>query len=288
MSGVMTRVPGWFRLGDYDLLIVSDGVLRLDAGSVFGVTPRVMWEPLVEPLDEEHSLAVGLNCLLVRSQDKLILVETGVGNKTTRIPRGSGVAQAGTLVEDMARQGIRPEDVDIVINTHLHFDHCGGNTTYRDGKLALTFPRARYFLQKGEWDEANHPNERTRASYLPENLEPLADSRQLELVEGEAEVIKGVRILPAPGHTAAHTIVEVASAGQTALYIGDLVQHPLMLERLAWISSFDVLPMVSLETKKRILERAIAENDLLVCVHCPPPGLGHLRLVDGKRKWETL
>jgi len=107
-------------------------------------------------------------------------------------------------------------------------------------------------------------------------------------VEGEAEVIKGVRILPAPGHTAAHTIVEVASGGQTALYIGDLVQHPLMLERLAWISSFDVLPMLSLETKKRILERAIAENDLLVCVHCPLPGLGHLRLVDGKRKWETL
>ncbi len=149
----------------------------------------------------------------------------------------------------MARRGIRPEDVDIVINTHLHFDHCGGNTIYRDGKLTLTFPRAQYFLQKGEWDEANHPNERTRASYLPENLEPLADSSQMELVEGEAEVIKGVRILPAPGHTAHHAIVELASAGQTALYVGDLAQHPLMLERLAWISSFDVLPLVALDTR---------------------------------------
>jgi len=247
-----------------------------------------MWEPLVGPLDEEHRLAVGLNCLLVRSQGKLILVETAVGNKTTRVPAGAGVAQAGTLLEDMARHGVRPEDVDIVINTHLHFDHCGGNTTYRDDKLALTFPRAQYFLQKGEWEEANHPNERTRASYLPENLEPLADSSQLELVEGEVEVIKGVRILPAPGHTGAHAIVEVASAGQTALYIGDLAQHPLMLERLAWISSFDVLPLVALETKKRILERAITENALLVSPHCPPPGLGRLRLVDGKRKWEAL
>lgn len=282
------QMPDWLPLGDCELLVVSDGVLWLDAGSVFGVTPRVMWETLVEPLDEEHRLAVGLNCLLVRSQGKVILVETGVGNKATRVPRGCGVAQAGTLLADMARQGIRPEDVDIVINTHLHFDHCGGNTIYRDDKLALTFPRARYFLQKGEWEEANHPNERTRASYLPENLEPLADSRQLELVEGEAEVIKGVRIQPAPGHTAHHAIVEVASGGQTALYIGDLVQHHLMLERLAWISSFDELPLVSLETKKRILERAIAENDLLVCVHCPPPGLGRLRLVDGKRKWEAL
>jgi len=278
----------WFRLGDCELLVVSDGVLRLDAGTVFGVTPRVMWEPLVGPLDEEHRLAVGLNCLLVRSQGKLILVETGVGNKTTRVPGAAGVAQAGTLLDDMARQGIRPEDVDIVINTHLHFDHCGGNTRYRDGKLALTFPRAQYFLQKGEWEEANHTNERTRASYLPENLEPLANSRQLELVEGEAEVIRGLRILPAPGHTAAHAIVEVASAGQTALYIGDLAQHPLMLERLAWISSFDVLPLVALETKKRILERAVVEDALLVCVHCPPPGLGHLRLVSGRRRWETL
>jgi glyoxylase-like metal-dependent hydrolase (beta-lactamase superfamily II) len=288
MVGVMTQMPDWLPLGDCELLVVSDGVLWLDAGSVFGVTPRVVWGPLVGPLDDEHRLAVGLNCLLVRSQGKLILVETGVGNKATRVPRGCGVAQAGTLLADMARQGIRPEDVDIVINTHLHFDHCGGNTIYRDDKLALTFPRARYFLQKGEWEEANHPNERTRASYLPENLEPLADSRQLELVEGEAEVIKGVRILPAPGHTAHHAIVEVASAGQTALYIGDLVQHHLMLERLAWISSFDELPLVSLETKKRILERAIAENDLLICVHCPPPGLGRLRLVEGKRKWEAL
>ncbi len=281
-------MAGWFPLGDCELLVVSDGVIRLDAGAMFGVTPRAMWEPLVGPLDEEHRLAMGLNCLLVRSQGKLILVETAVGNKTTRVPGGADVAQAGTLVEDMARQGIRPQDVDIVINTHLHFDHCGGNTTYRDGKLALTFPRAQYLLQKGEWEEANHPNERTRASYLPENLEPLASSRQLELVEGEVEVIKGVRILPAPGHTAHHAVVEVTSAGQTALYIGDLAQHPLMLERLAWISSFDVLPLVALESKKRILKRALAENALLVCPHCPPPGLGRLRLVDGKRRWEAL
>jgi len=281
-------MKNWFPLGEFELLVVSDGVLDLDAGSVFGVTPRVMWEPLVGPLDEEYRLPVGPNCLLVRAQGKLILIETGVGNKDTRIPAGTGVDQAGTLVEDMARHSIRPEDVDIVINTHLHFDHCGYNTTYRDGKLALTFPRARYVLQKGEWEEANHPNERTRASYLRENLEPLDGSGQLELVEGEAEVVKGVRILPAPGHTAHHAIVEVASAGQTALYIGDVIQHPLMLERLAWISSYDEMPLVSLETKKRILERALAEDLLLVGVHCPPPGLGHMRMVDGKRKWEAL
>jgi glyoxylase-like metal-dependent hydrolase (beta-lactamase superfamily II) len=281
-------MSGWIPLGDCELLVVSDGVIRLDAGAMFGYVPRVMWEPLVGSLDEQHRLSMGLNCLLVRSEGKLILVETAVGNKPLRAPGGAGIDEAGTLVEDLARHGIRPDDIDIVINTHVHYDHCGGNTTYRDGKLGLTFPRARYFVQKGEWDEANHPNEITRASYLPENLEPLADSRQLELVDGEAEVVKGVRILPAPGHTAHHAIVEVASAGQTVLYTGDIAQHPLMLERLAWISSFDVLLLVSLDTKKRVLERALVENALLVYPHCPPPGIGRLRLVDGKRKWETL
>lgn len=284
----------WFRLGKAELLVVSDGILRLDAGAVFGLTPRVMWEPYVDDLDDQHRLGVGLNCLLVRSQGKLILVETGVGSKSAgadgpqRVTAAAGIDQTGTLLEDLARHGVRPEDVDIVINTHLHFDHCGGNTTLRDDKLGLTFPRARYFIQKGEWDAANHPNERTRATYLPENLEPLDDSRQLELVQGEAEVTPEVRILPAPGHTADHAIVEVSSGGRTALYVGELAQHPVMLERLAWISAFDVLPMVSLETKRSILERAVAEDALLICVHSPPPGIGRIRLVEGRRKWEEM
>jgi glyoxylase-like metal-dependent hydrolase (beta-lactamase superfamily II) len=284
----------WFPLGKAELLVVSDGVLRLDAGAVFGLTPRTMWQPYAGDLDDQHRLGVGLNCLLVRSQGKLILVETGVGSKTARsdapqrITAAAGVDQAGTLLEDLARHGVRPEDVDIVINTHLHFDHCGGNTGLRDQKLGLTFPHAQYFVQKGEWEAANHPNERTRATYLPENLEPLADSRQLELVAGEAEVTPEVRILPAPGHTADHAIVEICSGGQTALYVGELAQHPVMLERVAWISAFDVLPMVTLETKKRILERAVAEEALLICVHSPPPGIGRIKLVEGRRKWEKI
>ena len=258
---MITRMPDWFPLGDYDLLVVSDGVLRLDAGSVFGVTPRVMWEPLVEPLDEEYSLPVGLNCLLVRSQDKLILVETGVGNKTVRVPRGSGVAQAGTLLEDMARQGIRPEDVDIVINTHLHFDHCGGNTTYRDGKLALTFPRARYFLQKGEWEEANHSNERTRASYLPENLEPLADSDQLELVDGEAEVVIPLqeKLLDAAGSV--HGSVLHRAMSDAALFAASSV----VPKELVASTSFDI------QVSRTVAEgQLIARGRLIDCSeeHC--------------------
>jgi glyoxylase-like metal-dependent hydrolase (beta-lactamase superfamily II) len=178
--------------------------------------------------------------------------------------------------------------VDIVVNTHLHFDHAGGNTVIAEGKPAPAFPRARYLLQKGEWQVASRPNERTRATYLTENFEPLDDARQVELVEGEAEIIKGLRLVPAPGHTADHCIVELDSGGELALYVGELAQHPVMLERIAWISAFDVLPLVSLETKKRVIERALERRALIVSVHAPYPGLGRLRLEEGKRRWEPL
>jgi len=278
----------WLRLGDLELLVVSDGVLRQDAGAAFGLTPRVMWEPYVPDLDERYRLGMGLNCMVVRGGGKTVLLETGVGSKTGRTPGAAGTEGSGALLQNLAREGIRPEDVDIVVNTHLHFDHAGGNTVTSDGKPAPAFPRARYLIQKGEWQVASRPNERTRATYLAENFEPLEDARQVELVEGEAEIIKGLRLLPAPGHTADHCIVEMDSGAETALYVGELAQHPVMLERIAWISAFDVLPLVSLETKKRVIERALERRALIVSVHAPYPGLGRLRLEEGKRRWEPL
>ena len=275
----------WLRLGDFELLVVNDGVLRLDAGAVFGLTPRVMWEPYAPELDEEHRLAVGLNCLVVRGGGKTVLVETGVGAKPGR---AAGTEGSGALLQNLAREGIRPEEVDIVVNSHLHFDHAGGNTVISEGKPVPTFPRARYFIQRGEWQVASRPNERTRATYLAENFEPLEDARQVELVEGEVEIIKGLRLVPAPGHTADHCLVEVDSGGEMALYVGELAQHPVMLERIAWISAFDVLPLVSLETKKRVIERALERRALIISVHAPYPGLGRLRLDEGKRRWEPF
>jgi len=278
----------WLRLGDLQLLVVNDGVLRLDAGAVFGLTPRVMWEPYAPELDEEHRLAMGLNCLVVRVGDKTVLVETGVGAKPGPTPGAAGTEGSGALLQNLAREGIRPEDVDIIVNSHLHFDHAGGNTVISEGKPVPAFPRARYFIQKGEWQVASRPDERTRATYLAENFEPLEDARQVELVEGEVEIIKGLRLVPAPGHTADHCLVEVDSGGEMALYVGELAQQPVMLERVAWISAFDVLPLVSLETKKRVIERALERRALIISVHAPHPGLGRLRLEEGKRKWEPL
>ncbi len=278
----------WLRLGDLELLVVSDGVLRQDAWAVFGLTPRIMWEPYVPELDGKHTLPMGLNCMLVRGAGRTVLVETGVGTKAGRLPGAAGTEGGGALLENLGREGVRPEDVDIVINTHLHFDHCGGNTVTSGGKPVPVFPRARYHIPKGEWQVASSPNERTRATYLAENFEPLEDARRVELVEGEVEVIKGLRLVPAPGHTADHCIVELDSGGDLALYIGELAQHPVMLERIAWISAFDVLPLVSLETKKRVIERALERRALIVSVHAPYPGLGRLRLEGSKRRWEPL
>ncbi len=277
------------RLGNLDLQILSDGSYYQDAGAVFGVVPRIMWERVAGPLDEQHRIAIALNSLLVRSHDTLILIETGVGDKEGA-RRQASPASEGTLLSELDALGVRPEEIDVVINTHLHADHCGWNTrSLEDGRLVPTFPRARYLIQRGEWEAAIQPNERTRATYLGENLLPLEEAGVLELIDGEMAVTPEVTIIPTPGHTQDHASVVLTSGGETALYIGDMVQHTVQLERTAWVSAFDVLPLLSMETKKRMVERAIRERALVVGVHCPYPGLGHLtRSEDGRRHWEPL
>ncbi|MDO8616745.1 MAG: MBL fold metallo-hydrolase [Dehalococcoidia bacterium] len=282
------RHTHWFRIGDLELLVVSDGVMRQDAGAVFGLVPRIMWEPYAGPLDEQYRMALGLNSLLVRAHGKTILIDTGTGAKGSRAPGAVSTESSGKLLANLAAGGIRPEDIDIVVNTHLHFDHAGGNTRTEAGRPVPAFPRARYLIQKGEWEAATHPNERTRGTYLAENIEPLADARQVEQVQGEVQVVPGVRLTPAPGHTEDHCIVELESGGDYAIYVGELAQHPVMLERLAWISAFDVLPLVSLETKRRLTEKAIEKRATLISVHAAYPGLGRLRAEDSKRRWEAL
>jgi len=278
----------WLALGDLELLVVSDGVMRQDAGAVFGLVPRIMWERYTPELDDKHRMPLGLNALLIRSEGKTVLIDPGVGSKGTRPPGAITTDDSGKLLENLVKEGVKPEDVEIVVNTHLHFDHAGGNTVSEGGRPVPTFARARYFIQKGEWNAASHPNERTRGTYLAENLEPLEDARQLELVEGEVELAKGVRMIPAPGHTEDHCIIELESKDEYAVYVGELAQHPVMLERLAWISAFDVLPLVSLETKRRLTERAMERGALLISVHAPYPGLGRLRAEGEKRRWDEI
>lgn len=286
MVRAMGRVAR-YTVGEFEIAVVSDGEIRLDGGAVFGLVPRLLWEPVIgrENIDAEYRIPQGLNCMLVRRGETVALIETGMGNKhdekvRTRIFPGD----YGHLLESLSEAGVHPAEVTVVANTHLHADHCGWNTVRRDdGRVAPTFPNARYYVQKGEYEVARHPNERTAATYYAENFEPLAESGQLELVEGEREIAPGIHFLPTPGHTADHASIVLSSGGETAIYTGDLVHHEVQLERPAWIAAFDVMPLVSLETKKRLAEKAIRERALLICVHNAFPGVGRLTERDGKR-----
>ncbi len=189
-------------------------------------------------------------------------------------------------MEGLDSIGLTPEDITVVANTHLHADHCGWNTVRDEaGTLKPTFPNARYFIQKGEFEAASHPNERTRGTYFAENFEPLVKSGQLELVEGEVEMMGGARFWATPGHTQDHASIALTSQGETALYTGDLVHHAVQVERPAWIAAFDILPLMSLESKKKLAERALKDNALLICVHNPFPGVGRLTESGGRRKF---
>ena len=275
-----------YRVGSREIRVLSDGVVWLDAGAVFGLVPKVMWQRVTGETNDLNQIPLALNCLLLESDGKTVLVETGQGNKDFEQTRRRGwEPDHGRLLDDLARNGVQPSDVDIVINTHLHNDHTGWNTVAQgaqgDGELGVTFPNARYYIRRGEWEEAMHPNERTRATYLPENLLPVEAADQIEFVDGEMQITSDITMIETPGHTAEHASIVISNGGESAVYLGDMIQHQVQLERVAWLSAFDVLPLVNLETKKRIIADAIQNRSLLIAVHNPFPGVG--RMSSGER-----
>jgi glyoxylase-like metal-dependent hydrolase (beta-lactamase superfamily II) len=275
-----------YRVGGCDLTVISDGVFFQDAGVIMGIVPRSVWEPAIGPPTERNLKPVDLNSLLIRSMGKTILVDTGIGAKLNAVQRERYFpGYYGHLLRRLRALGVQPDEVDAVVNSHLHFDHCGWNTADVHGQPLPTFPRATYYIQRGEYETATHPNERTRATYLQENFAPLAENGQLALVEGEHAITPEVRIVPTPGHTADHCSVVVASGGETAVFLGEMAQHAVQLERLPWISSFDIFPLVSMETKRTTLDRAVRDQSLVVSVHAAFPGVGRMRDENGRRSF---
>lgn len=265
------------RLGDIDVFGLREGSFLLDGGAMFGVVPKTLWEKLC-PADAKNRIRLGLNSLLVKTDDALILVETGIGTKMDQ--KFTGIYCIETepgLLASLQGVGFKPEDVDFVINTHLHFDHCGGNT-YRDqsGRIVPTFPRARHVIQKGEWDAAINPNEREKSSYLPENFVPLEGAGLLELVDGDRAVAPGVEVIVSPGHTRRHQSVKITSRRQTLFFLGDLVPTAAHIS-IAYIMSYDLYPLETLDTRRRLYEQAIAEDWLLGFVHDPVHFFGKVR-----------
>ncbi|HUK24730.1 MAG TPA: MBL fold metallo-hydrolase [Terriglobales bacterium] len=252
-------------LGNFELIAVSDGIYHLDGGGFFGVVPKTLWERRL-PANEKNLVPSGLNSVLVRTGEKTVLIESGIGNKLPE-KMAQIYGQPAKLLENLAAAGVAPEDVDIVINTHLHFDHCGWNTVRKGESVAATFPRAKYYVQEGEWKHA-HQNQRDGVSYLHQNYDPLVESGQMTLLRGDQEILPGISAAVYPGHTRDMQAVILRSEGKTACYISDLIPTSVHLE-LNWVMAFDLYPLETVESRKRYYAQALPERWLTMFTHDP-------------------
>jgi glyoxylase-like metal-dependent hydrolase (beta-lactamase superfamily II) len=275
------------QLGRWRIHAIQAGGQRLDGGAMFGVVPKVLWERRI-PADERNRIQLGMRCLLIEHDIGPVLIDTGAGNKEDdKFYDIYGIENRGepgpTCLEDGLRAaGFSPDEVVMVISSHLHFDHAGGNTTKDpSGAIRPSFPNARYVINRDEYDYANHPNERTAGSYFKHNYVPLVEAEVVDWVRGEQEVVSGIRAIPTPGHTPHHQGLLVESEGEKAFFIADLVPTVAHLP-LPWIMGYDVEPLVTLETKRRILKRAAEEEWLVVFEHDAAVSWGRLES-DGKQ-----
>jgi glyoxylase-like metal-dependent hydrolase (beta-lactamase superfamily II) len=280
-------------LGDYRIEIIPDTEFRLDGGAMFGVVPRVLWEKVCPP-DDANRIRMNMNCLFVETGKEKILIETGIGEKWNAkqtamygITREKPLAQ--TLFENA---GCRPEDITIVVNTHLHFDHAGGNTILSAASASADassvpvvpqFPNARYFVSKSEFEQAEAPHERHRASYLKENWQPVKDSGQLELKADDYEVVPGLKMETIRGHSETMQCVRLERGGETLFSFADLIPMRAHIPS-AWIMGYDLYPVETLEAKKLLLPQAVKENWLCFFYHDPDQPLCRLIEEDGKIK----
>jgi glyoxylase-like metal-dependent hydrolase (beta-lactamase superfamily II) len=271
-------------LDDYRVEVVPDAEFRLDGGAMFGVVPRALWSRVAPP-DEENRVRLNMNCLYVEAAGERILVETGIGDKWT--PKQAalyGIDRRRSLRESVREAtGRAPEEISVVVNTHLHFDHAGGNTVLDDeGRAAPAFPNARYLVSRGEHEHAESPHERDRASYLPDNWRPLADAGQLELMPDSYEVVPGLSVETVPGHSRTMQCVRLERAGRTLFCFADLVPTRAHVP-LAWIMGYDLYPVETLEAKRRLLPLAAREGWLCLFYHDPDEPLCRVVEEDGGR-----
>jgi glyoxylase-like metal-dependent hydrolase (beta-lactamase superfamily II) len=273
------------QIGDYHVEIIPDTEFRLDGGAMFGVVPRNLWAQVCPP-DDQNRIRMNMNCIFVDTGSEKVLIETGIGDKwSAKQSLMYGIQRERTLIETLRlRVGVVPEDISIVVNTHLHFDHAGGNTTLNNAGTAIpTFPNARYFVSSAELEHAENPTERDRASYLPENWRPVLQTGQLEGKDAGYEVVPGLRMETYPGHNRSMQCWILESGGETMFGFADLV--PLRAHvRFPWIMGFDLYPVETLESKKRLLPQAMREKWLCLFYHEPDVALCRLIEEEGMIK----
>jgi len=285
--GPAPEPPKTIRLGDIDIVTVSDGFFYLDGGAMFGVVPKTFWEKKAPP-DDRNRIRMAMRCVLLRGP-RTMLIDAGAGDKMTakqadiyRFERDYN------LQHSLKAAGTSPDAIEIVLATHLHFDHAGGFTQRgADGMVHPRFPRAQYVVRRGEFEDAMNANERTKGSYFPENYKPLADHHVLQLVDDDATIMPGVRVRRTGGHTMHHQMVFIESAGKTAVFVADLLPTAAHLPEV-WIMGYDLFPLETLNFKRAFLREAIEREYLIVFEHDPDIAAGYIRERDGKRYVEPV
>jgi methylmalonyl-CoA epimerase len=278
-SSAVTR----YALGNLELISLFDGFFRLDGGAMFGIVPKPLWAKRAVP-DERNRILLAMRPLIVRGA-RTMLIDAGLGGKDDRKFHDIyGVDRSRNLDHTLAEAGLTRDDIDIVLATHLHFDHAGGFTE-RDasGRVRPAFPRAQYVVRRGEWEDARNANERTRASYLVDNFMPLADAGVLQLVDDDQTIMPGVRVRRTGGHTMHHQMAIIESGGATAAFVADLVPTTAHLAE-PWILGYDLYPIDTLASKKAFYKEALEKDTLMFFEHDPAVAAGHIREEQGKRR----
>jgi glyoxylase-like metal-dependent hydrolase (beta-lactamase superfamily II) len=273
--------------GEIEVRYIDAGSFWLDGGSMFGIVPRTMWEKKMVP-DERHRLKFACNSLLVRVGGKIVLVETGNGTKwDEKLRKIYSFPANDPLTESLAKEGVKPEEIDLVINTHLHFDHAGGNTRLVDGRVVPAFPKAKYVVQKTEMEHALKPTERDRASYYAQDFVPVTEAGQWQFVDGDAEVLPGISVTRIPGHNLQIQAIQIRGGGKKLMYVSDLLptRHHLPLP---WIIAYDLYPLTTLETKRKWIGEFVRDGWIVVLGHDPDFPAGTLHEHDGKVAFEPV
>ncbi len=272
-----------FSLGDMELISLCDGFIGLDGGAMFGTVPKPLWEKKT-PADARNRITLAMRPLIVRGA-RTMIIDAGLGDKeNAKFEDIYGVARERNLDHTLAEAGLSADDIDIVLASHLHFDHAGGFTV-RDasGRLRPRFPRAQYIVRRGEWEDATHPHERNRASYLADNYVPLAEAGVLQLVDEDATIMPGVKVRRTGGHTMHHQMVSIESGGKMAAFVADMMPTTAHLPE-AWIMGYDLYPMDTLAAKKAFVPEAVARDILVFFEHDPVLAAGYIREEAGKHR----
>lgn len=270
------------KLAKFKIYPIYDGFFALDGGAMFGVVPKVFWEK-TNPSDERNRISLALRTVLVETEKEKVLIDTGIGDKfSPKFKEIYRVDKTYNIDESLNSVGVKPEEIDIVINTHLHFDHCGGNTRIdKSGQVAPRFTKAKYFIQKDEWDYALKPDTRSKASYIEDNYVPLEKYGNLNIINGDFVITQGIEVIKTAGHTPGHQIVKIKSNGKTAVYWGDLIPTTTHLN-VPYVMGYDLFPLTTMEWKEKLLHNATDEKWLMMFEHDPKHSFGYLKLEQNK------